>query len=211
VPRLKRNLGLLLGNLLLLLSGALVLPYPALWERISVASAWLCMLLLTAVLLIAPLQRLQGLQPPLNIYLRRDLGCWAALQGLLHFVAGNVVAMNPVYVGTFVRGNAAPPGPILREVLFSGGAILGTVIAILFLLLLAISSDRAVRWLGLVRWKKLQWSAHLVMWLTVIHGIAYQVLEARFIPLLLLLLMSAIVLIIRSRAVAKQAEPPVSS
>ena len=209
MPRLKRNLGLLLANLLLLLCAALVLPYSTLWERVSVASAWLCMLLLIVVLLMAPLQRLQGQQPPLNIYLRRDLGCWAAMQGLLHFVAGNVVAMNPVYVGTFVRGNTAPPGPMLREVLFSGGAILGMVIAILFLLLLAISSDRAVRWLGLVRWKKLQWSAHLVMWLTVIHGIAYQVLEARFIPLLVLLLMSVIVLTIRSRAAARRAESPV--
>jgi len=203
VPRLKRNIGLLLVNLLLLLGGLLVLPYPAVWERASVASAWLCMLLLSAVLLLAPLQRLQGRQPPLNIYLRRDLGCWAAIQGLLHFVAGNVVAMNPVYVGTFVRGNTAAPGPMLREVLFSGGAILGMVIAILFLLLLAISSDRAIRWLGPARWKKLQGSAQLLMWLTVIHGIAYQVLEARFIPLLVLLLTSIIVLTIRSRAVAR--------
>lgn len=206
MPRLKRNLGLLLANLALLLCAALVLPYPTAWERVSVASAWLCMLLLIAALVMAPLQRLRGRQPPLNIYLRRDLGCWAAIQGLLHFTAGNVVAMNPVYVGTFVRGNTAPPGTMMREVLFSGGAILGMVIAILFLLLLAISSDRAVRWLGLVRWKKLQWSAHLVMWLTVLHGVAYQILEARYIPLLLLLLMSATVLAIRLRAAARQAE-----
>jgi methionine sulfoxide reductase heme-binding subunit len=206
VPRLKRNLGLLLGNLLLVLSGALVLPYSTLWERVSVTSAWLCMLLLTAALLIAPLQRLQGRQPPLNIYLRRDLGFWAAMQGLLHFVAGNVVAMNPLYVGTFVRGNAATPGLMLREVLFSGGAILGTVIAILFLLLLAISSDRAVRWLGPQRWKKLQGSAQLVMWLTVIHGIAFQLLEARYIPLLVLLLVSATVLTIRSRSAVRQVQ-----
>lgn len=204
--RVKRNLWLLLGNGLLLLSGALALPYATLWERVSVASAWLCMLLLAAVLLIGPLQKLQGRQPPLNIYLRRDLGCWAAMQGLLHFVAGNVVAMNPVYVGTFVRGNASAPGPMLRDVLFSGGAILGTVIAILFLLLLAISSDRAVRWLGPPRWKKLQGSAQLVLWLTVLHGIAYQLLEARYIPLLVLLLVSATVLTIRSRAAVSQVQ-----
>jgi DMSO/TMAO reductase YedYZ heme-binding membrane subunit len=78
------------------------------------------------------------------------------------------------------------------------------VIAILFLLLLAISSDRAVRWLGPQRWKKLQGSAQLVMWLTVIHGIAYQLLEARYIPLLVLLLVSATVLTIRSRAAVRQ-------
>jgi DMSO/TMAO reductase YedYZ heme-binding membrane subunit len=202
VTRLQRNLGLLLANALLLLLCAFALPYPTGWERISVASAWLCMALLSAVLLIAPLQRRKGRLPPFNIYLRRDLGCWAAVQGLLHFVAGNVVAMNPVYVGTFVRGNPAPPGAMLREILFSGGAILGLIIAVLFLLLLAISSDRAVRWLGPVRWKKLQWSAHLVMWLTVIHGISYQVLEARYIPLLLLLLVSAVVIYYRWRAPA---------
>jgi sulfoxide reductase heme-binding subunit YedZ len=192
----------LAAGALLLWLGEVLLPYPARWERISVASAWLCMGLMCAALLIAPLQRLRGRQPSLNIYVRRDLGCWAALHGLLHFVAGNVVAMDPVYVGQFVRGNPAPPPAPVREVLFSGGAILGLVIAAVFLLLLAISSDRAVRWLGPARWKKLQWSAHIALWLSVIHGIAFQVLEARYLPLLLLLLASGVVIYGRRRGSA---------
>ena len=107
--------------------------------------------------------------------------------------------MNPVYVSSFVRNNPAPPPATLREILFSGGAILGILIAMVFLLLLAISSDRALRWLGTMRWKKLQWSAHLALWLTVIHGIAFQLLEARYLPLMLLLLASAVVLYYRWR------------
>jgi len=203
VSRLKRNLVVLLAGSLLLLVGEFVLLYPTRWERLSVASAWLCMALLVAVLVIGPLQRRDGRPPALNIYLRRDLGCWAALLGWLHFVAGNVVAMNALYVGTFVRGVAAPPGPAIREILFSGGAILGLIVAVLFLLLLAISSDRAIRLLGLARWKKLQWSAHLVLWLTILHGIAYQVLEARYLPMLGLLAASAVVLRYRLMAPSK--------
>lgn len=200
MSRSHRNLYLFIASLLLLWLGDVVLPYPVRWERLSVATAWLCMVLMCTALLIAPLQRLRGRQPPLNIYLRRDLGCWAALHGLLHFVAGNVVAMSPVYVSSFVRNNPAPPSTTLREILFSGGAILGLVIAIVFLLLLVISSDRALRWLGPVRWKKLQWSAHLALWFTVFHGIAFQLLEARYLPLVLLLFVSGVVIYGRWRA-----------
>lgn len=203
MSRLNRNLIVLLAGSLLLFAGEWVLPYPTRWERLSVASAWLCLVLLVAVLSIGPLQRKSGRQTPLNIYLRRDLGCWAALLGWLHFGTGNVVAMNAVYVGTFVRGVAPPPGPAIREILFSGGAILGLIVAVLFLLLLAISSDRAIRLLGIARWKKLQWSAHLVLWLTILHGIAYQVLEARYVPMLGLLVASAVVLRYRLTAPAK--------
>jgi len=45
--------------------------------------------------------------------------------------------------------------------------------------LLAISSDRALRWVGLPRWKWLQKSAVLVFWLTALHAFAFQLLEYR--------------------------------
>jgi DMSO/TMAO reductase YedYZ heme-binding membrane subunit len=199
VNRLRRHLILMLTTTWLLIA-SLYLPYVSLWERISVASAWICMAFLCGALLIGPVDRIEGRAPRVNIYMRRDLGIWGALTGLLHFVAGNFVAMNPVYVGSFVRIAPVPPAAVIRDQLFSGGAILGLLIAIIFLLLLAISSDWALRGLGVKRWKRLQRSAHLAFWFTVAHGIAFQILEARYLPLLILVAMSAALLGFRYRA-----------
>ena len=206
MTRIRRHLGLLVASLVALTVGAWLAPYVTAWERVSVVSAWLCLGFLASALLIGPLQRIRGDDPPLNIYLRRDIGIWAALQGLLHFYAGNVVAMNSVYVAAFVR-TPTPELPVtIRDPLFSFGATAGLVIAIIFLLLLAISSDRALRWLGPKKWKWLQRSAHASLWLTVTHGIAYQLLEARMLPLLATVLLSIWVIAtqIRARRAAKQ-------
>jgi sulfoxide reductase heme-binding subunit YedZ len=190
---------LLAASLVVLAVGAWRAPYPEVWERISVVSAWLCLGLLAWALLIGPLQCIQGVKPPFNIYLRRDVGIWAALHGLLHFYAGNVVAMNSVYVAAFVQTPTPELGIAIRDLLFSYGATVGMVIAILFLLLLAISSDRALRWLGPKKWKWLQRSAHVSLWLTVTHGIAYQLLEMRIWPLVATVLVSVWIIVVQVR------------
>lgn len=164
------------------------------------------MALLAVALSIGPIRQLEHRTYRINIYKRRDLGIWSALHGLFHFVAGNFVAMNPVYVGAFVRGATASPSTSVREQLFSGGSIAGLLVALLFLLLLAISSDRALRFLGTKKWKFLQRSSHAVLWLTVLHGIAFQVLEARFLPMLILSGIAAVLLgfQLRARLISRQ-------
>ena len=177
---------------------SLLLPYENAWERVSIGSAWLCMAFLVAALSIGPLLIKQGKSPQLNIHLRRDIGIWSALTGLQHFVAGNVVAMSQDYIGLYVR-IAEQPGEAVREQMFSVGSILGTLVALLFLLLLCLSSDRAMRLLGVKWWKRLQLSAHGVLWLTVAHGIAFQLLEARYAALFVLLMLAVVALILRKR------------
>jgi len=197
--RSRRNL--LLGGLSAagLLGGALWLPYADSWERISVASAWLCMVLLCSALLIGPLRRYAGKTASLNIYFRRDLAFWSALQAFLHFYAGTVVSMDQSYVQAFVHVDLAPWSLGMRDQMFGWGASLGMIVALVYLLLLSISSDRAMRLLRPARWKKLQKSAHLVLWLTVLHGFAFQLLEARYVPLALLLAMTIVVLALQYR------------
>jgi sulfoxide reductase heme-binding subunit YedZ len=197
--RIKRHLLLLLAMGLLLVASVLQLPYDTPWERISVGSAWLCVLLMCAALLIGPLRRMRGELSPNNIHLRRDLGIWAALLSFLHFYAGNVIAMNPVYIEAFVRGPAVLTMQALRNQLFALGSIVGLIVAIIFIVLLAISSDRALRWIKPERWKKIQRSAHVALWLTVLHGIAFQLLEARFIPLALLVGATLVVFVLQWR------------
>jgi sulfoxide reductase heme-binding subunit YedZ len=210
MTRKNRNLLLLALSVVLMTGAAFVLPYATPWERISVASAWLGLVLIGAALLIGPLRLLDGREPPLNIHFRRDLGIWGALLGLLHFVAGNVVAMNQTYIGAFVSGAVAPPGMAAREQLFNWGSIFGTVVGLLFVLLLAISSDAALRRLGPKTWKRLQRSSLVAFWLTAAHGVAFQILEDRYMAMLLLIVASVAVMGFRLRArllIARTAVP----
>lgn len=188
----------LAGPVLLILP--LSSPQIDLWEGLSIASAWLSMVALCAAMLIGPIRHAAAKPVPLNIYLRRDLGIWSAGLAFVHFYAGTVVSMDPVYIQVFVSNAELAPGPEVRDQLFVWGSIAGTVVAILFLLLLAISSDRAIRWLGPVRWKKVQRCIHPVLWLTVLHGIAFQILEARFVPLVLLVGLALLVYFYRFKS-----------
>jgi DMSO/TMAO reductase YedYZ heme-binding membrane subunit len=199
LTRPVRHLLFLAGNTLALGLCVLVLPYTAIWERLSVGSAWLCMFLLSSALLTGPVRRAANRPAPANIYLRRDLGAWAAFQAFLHFYAGTVVSMNQTYIQAFVNVDASPFSVELRDRMFGWGASIGLVVAIIFLLLLAISSDRAIRWLGAARWKKIQKSAHAVLWLTVLHGFAFQLLEARYGALVLLALLTVTVFVLQLR------------
>jgi DMSO/TMAO reductase YedYZ heme-binding membrane subunit len=200
MSRPRRHASLFGGSVVALAAGAWLAPYVTVWERLSVVSAWTFMALLAAALLIGPLRSLGGVAPTLNIYIRRDLGIWAALHGLLHFVAGNVVGMNASYVAAFVRTPTPELGVGVRDQLFSTGAIAGTLIVLVLLLLLAISSDRALRWLGPKKWKWLQRSAHVVLWLSVIHGIEFQLLEDRLLPLVVLVIVAILIAAVQLRS-----------
>ena len=200
VKRVLRHTYLALVTAAVLFVAANLLAYPTGWERVSVASAWLCMALMVSAVVIGPLRRLDNRPSPLNMYRRRDLGIWAALNGLVHFVAGNFVAMNDVYVSRFVREAEHLPAAPLREFLFSGSSILGLAIAALFLLLLALSSDFALHRIGAQRWKFLQKSALVAFWLSVLHGVAFQVLESRYMPMFMLVALALFLVGFRVRA-----------
>ncbi|MGI9289801.1 MAG: hypothetical protein ACR2QG_00830 [Gammaproteobacteria bacterium] len=199
MSRAQINLSLFFANLFGLLLSAYLLPYGALWERLSVGSAWICTVMLSAALIIGPLRRAAGRPAPDNIYLRRDLGICSALQGFLHVYAGSVVSMNQTYIQAFVESDLAPWSAIARDELFFWGAMLGFIVSLVYLLLFAISSDRAIRFMGMQRWKKTQKSAHLILWLTVLHGIAFQLLESRYLPLWILAALTLIVFVLQYR------------
>lgn len=148
-------------------------------DRISIVTAYQCLLLLTGVLLLGPwLARTAG-RPVLNSHLRRDVGIWAGLTGLVHFWLGNQLSMNFEYLGVWVRNPNLVPGPEVREALYMWGTIAGYLVAVLTLLLLALSSDRMLRWVGATWWKRLQRSAYAMFVLTVAHAFIFQFIESR--------------------------------
>jgi DMSO/TMAO reductase YedYZ heme-binding membrane subunit len=148
-------------------------------DAVSISSAYLCLGLLCAGMMIGPVHALRTGRPLLNNYLRRDIGIWATLNGLIHFYTGNVVAMSSGYMEKFVRNAELAPTLATRDELFNWGAITGLIIAVLFLLLLALSSDVTLRFVGARWWKRLHRASYFAFILTAIHGVLFQVLESR--------------------------------
>ena len=148
-------------------------------DRVSIVTAYQCLLLLAVALLIGPWQSRRTGRPVLNSHLRRDIGIWAGLTGLAHFWLGNQLSMNFEYLGVWVNDPNLTPGPAVREELYMWGTIAGYVVAVLILLLLALSSDRMLKWAGAKWWKRLQRSAYAMFVLTVAHAFIFQVIESR--------------------------------
>lgn len=148
-------------------------------DRLSIVSAYLCLFLLGGALIYGPVHALRDGRPIGNSPIRRSMGIWSALTGLLHFLLANVLAMNYEYLGIHVENAAEPPTAEIRSELYSWGTISGYVVAVLFLVLTALSNDRMLRLLGMKRWKRVQRSSYVVFLLTCGHALAFQILETR--------------------------------
>jgi DMSO/TMAO reductase YedYZ heme-binding membrane subunit len=178
-PRLKNHL----GNFLFcapVLAGALVVGPPAgAADRLSIVTAYLCFGLLSFVLLIGPANVIRTGRILGNHYARRDAGIWAAIMGLAHFVLANMLSMNYAYLDRFVNFPELSPTAAIRDQLYSWGTILGFLVAVLFIMLLGLSSDWALRKIGMTWWKRLQRASYAAFLFTSIHAVAFQVIESR--------------------------------
>jgi DMSO/TMAO reductase YedYZ heme-binding membrane subunit len=171
--------------------------------------SWLCLLLLAAALLVGPVLALRTGRVPLNHLLRRDLGIWAALNGLAHLALAFRISMTPAYMKVYIAGAPAWPDAATRQQLYMWAVIGSLVIAALFVLLLALSSNRALRLVGPTWWKRLQRGSYLAFGLTVAHAAVFQLIEGRHAALVVLLvLLSLAVALVQARgwlAVRRQA------
>jgi methionine sulfoxide reductase heme-binding subunit len=75
---------------------------------------------------------------------------------------------------------------MLQNTGFGFANFVGLGATLLFLILLAISNDLSLRTLGIRRWKSIQRWTYIAFGLTVAHGIAYQLIEKRHFPWVLL-------------------------
>jgi sulfoxide reductase heme-binding subunit YedZ len=151
-------------------AGVLLLTPPSGAVRLTIASAYLALALLAATLLVSPIAALRGRPAPASSDLRRDLGIWTGALSLVH-----------VGCGLWARfGEGAYRTDGWWAVALAAGAVLAGVAATeITLVLLALSNDRALRRLGLPRWKRLQ---RLALWLpdlAVIHGTLWLALAGR--------------------------------
>ncbi len=178
------------------LSAAIVYgPAAQALDRFSIVSAYVCFALFAGALLLGPLRAIRGGRPSTNDYLRRDIGVWAALIGIAHLVIATGLSMDASYLDAYVNGTSKAPSEGVRTQLFAWGSILGFVVGLVFLMLLALSSNQAIRLLGPRLWKKLQRTSYLAFALSAIHGFAFQILESReWILIAVILLTVALVI-----------------
>lgn len=147
--------------------------------KISMATAYVSLLLLTISLSIGPWNLLRGNHNPVSGYLRRDIGIWAGITALIHVIAGLQVHMAGRFWLYFVYPLEQAHRIPVRFDLFGLTNYAGLMATLLLILLLAISNNLSLRSFGAARWKFMQRWNYAIAILTVMHGVVYQIIEKR--------------------------------
>ena len=153
-------------------------------DDVSLATAYICLILMAVALSLGPLRALRSSPLPLNNYLRRDIGIWSGLAGLVHLFVATELSMSAAYMQAYVNLSTGGFSDAMRMDLFSWGSIVGFLVGIFVLLLLILSNNKIIKLLGATWWKRLQRFAYPAFVFTVLHGFAFQALEARNILLI---------------------------
>ena len=151
-------------------------PEEPIWGM-SMATAYVGLVLVGLTLAIGPWNRLRARRNPVSTYLRRDIGIWAGLVSVLHVVFGLQVHFRGRMWLYFVPegGHSFP----LRIDPFGLTNYAGLVATFVLLMLLVLSNDASLRALGPGRWKSLQRWNYAGALLILAHGAVYQIIEKR--------------------------------
>ncbi len=157
-------------------------PYKDVVSRASFATAYPALVLLSATLLVGPWRLLRKQRNPVSNDLRRDLGIWAGIVGVLHSAVGQCVHLRGrpwlYYIYAPKEHHSFP----LRHDLFGLANYTGATSALVLIALLAMSNDFSLRALGTPRWKQLQRWNYAVFALAAVHSFAYQGVEKQHLP-----------------------------
>jgi sulfoxide reductase heme-binding subunit YedZ len=171
---------------LLLLTGAayglaaLYLPRAAPSYLMTLAFGYLSLLLLALTLLIGPLRLAldrRRRRNPVNLDLRRDVGIWAGITGLLHVVFG----FQQRFGGDILRfflARTADGWRLLGGTLGAANHV-GLLATLILVALLATSNDLSLRRLKGPRWKTLQRLNYALFGFAVLHTVLYQAISGR--------------------------------
>jgi len=174
-------------------------PIRDLIARLSFATAWPATILLAVTLLIGPWNVLRRKPNPISGDWRRDVGIWAGTLSLVHTVIGQCVHFRgrPWFYYIYQPGRQVHTIP-LRHDLFGFSNYTGLCGSLIVLLLLATSSDYALRVLGTPRWKQLQRWNYLAFAFAAAHALGYQAIEKqKTLPVALLFAGIAITVVLQ--------------
>lgn len=160
-------------------------PYSDVITRLSFATAYPALILMAFALLIGPWKILRGERMPVSIDLRRDVGIWAGILGIVHAGVGQCVHLRgrPWLYYIYEHRRNGPTG--LRHDLFGFNNYTGLIATLLLIALFATSNDLFLRRLGTQKWKQLQRWNYVCFALTAAHAIGYQTMEKQKVPFVL--------------------------
>ncbi|HVC89017.1 MAG TPA: ferric reductase-like transmembrane domain-containing protein [Acidobacteriaceae bacterium] len=153
--------------------------------KASFSTAYPAFVLLVATLLIGPWNLLRGRRTPVSSDLRRDIGIWAAILGIVHSGIGLFVHLRGRPWLYFIYPRSQHHRFPLRHDLFGFANDTGSIATIILVLLFVTSNDYALRVLGTPRWKQLQRWNYLLFLLALLHAAAYQIIEKQHMPFVL--------------------------
>jgi len=186
--RVTRHAALGAGAVVItLLFGAADPDLPAV-ARLSLGTAYAGLVYLALALMIGPVNLLRNQPNPVSSNLRRDIGIWAGIFGLVHTVLGLQVHFGGDFVRYFVHPDGAAGIVPIRYDAFGLANHTGLVAALVLLVLLALSNNVSLRRLGARRWKSAQRWAYVGAGLVLLHGLLYQLLERRTLALVVIFL-----------------------
>src|SRR6478672_3921539 len=164
--------------------------------RVSMATAYVALVLFIITLGFGPYAALRGRRYPVSADLRRDFGIWSALVAIAHVVVGLQVHLRGKMWEYFVQPTKGVLLPRIDP--FGAANYTGLAATVILVALLATSNDASLRRLGTGRWRSLH---ALVTWglvLTLFHAATYQFIEdRRWETVVMLLTLSVIVVWLR--------------
>lgn len=186
--RLRRHLGIAVVSTLIALLVFRVATEKDSWTfRASMATAYASIALMGWALAIGPWRVWRGRTPATSLDLRRDLGIWSALLAVAHVATGLQVHMRGDMLNYFLyRARDGAHAIPIRMDPFGIVNWTGLAATVLLVLLVLISNDASLRALGATRWKRFQRATYLAAALTALHGLAFQLMDHRGKPYILL-------------------------
>jgi methionine sulfoxide reductase heme-binding subunit len=153
-------------------------PYADVLSRASFATAYPALVLLAATLTVGPWKLMRVQANPVSNDLRRDLGIWAGVLGILHTAVGQCVHLRGRPWLYYIYGPTEHHhGLRTRHDLFGFANYTGAMGVVILAALFVMSNDYSLGALGAKRWKSLQRWNYAIAALSVMHAFAYQGIE----------------------------------
>ena len=157
-------------------------PYRDVITRLSFSTAYPALVLLVVTLWIGPWNLLRGRRMPVSSDLRRDIGIWAGILGILHTIIGLCVHMRGRPWLYFIYPRSQRHSFPLRHDIFGFANETGLIATIILVLLFVTSNDYSLRRLGTPGWKQLQRWNYALFLFVLLHTVAYQTIEKQHAP-----------------------------
>ena len=163
------------------------------WRRLTTATGYVALALLALTLLIGPANLLLRRRNPVSSYLRRDVGAWTAVFSGVHVIA-SLKVHGSGQIGDFLHFFVADGSPLRSS--FGLGNWTGLAALVIVAVLLALSSDAALRKLKAKNWKRLQRLNYALFALVIVHAFFYGALLRETSPYTILLGLGVVAVVV---------------